>query len=166
MYAYIFPILLVLFLMIYYANVCSFIKVIFFQYKENRQGNKKILLKDELKIGMNLTHDRLFFIHYYEGGAFSMYRNDKNNRQSDKNEIPTKALADFSIQDLLKGKNLEIVAAALLLTGKLKVDSVELFRMSPVVNVTLVGKYVTRETKKMNALANFLEENGDLTLDE
>lgn len=115
---------------------------------------------------MNLTHDRLFFIHYYEEGAFSMYRNDKNNRRSAKNEIPPKALADFSIQDLLKGKNLEIVAAALLLTGKLKVDSVELFRMSPVVNVTLVGKYVTRETKKMNALANFLEENGDLTLDE
>ncbi|HLR80043.1 MAG TPA: hypothetical protein VK119_05625 [Bacillota bacterium] len=95
-----------------------------------------------------------------------MYRNDKNNRRSAKNEIPPKALADFSIQDLLKGKNLEIVAAALLLTGKLKVDSVELFRMSPVVNVTLVEKYVTRETKKMNALANFLEENGDLTLDE
>src|SRR5699024_12761348 len=95
-----------------------------------------------------------------------MYRNDKKNRRSAKNEIPPKALADFWIQDLLKGKNLEIVAAALLLTGKLKVDSVELFRMSPVVNVTLVGKYVTRETNKRTALPNFLEENGDVTLDE
>src|SRR5699024_6355186 len=109
---------------------------------------------------MNLTHDRLFFIHYYEGGSSSMYRNEKNDRRSANNELPPKALADLSIQDLVEGKNLEIVAAALLLTGKLEVDSVELFRMCPVVNVTLVGKYVTRETKKMNALANFLEENG------
>ncbi|HEX6594379.1 MAG TPA: hypothetical protein VF095_07305 [Bacillota bacterium] len=95
-----------------------------------------------------------------------MYINNRNNRQRSSDEVPPKSIAKFSMQDLLKGKNLELVAASLLLSGKLKVDSVELFRMSPVVNVTLIGKYVTRETDKTNASADFLEENGDLTLDE
>ncbi len=72
----------------------------------------------------------------------------------------------YSIQDLFKGKNLDLIAAALLLSGKLKVDSVELFRGAPAVSVTLLGKYITPNKEKQNALADFLEENGDMTLDD
>lgn len=74
--------------------------------------------------------------------------------------------SDYSIQDLFKGKHLDIVTAALLLSGRLKVDSVELFRGSSAINVTLIGKYLTNGKDKTNALTDFLEENGDMTLDE
>lgn len=60
---------------------------------------------------------------------------------------------------------MEIVAAALLLTGKLKVDSVEIFRDSPVVNVTLIGQYKTL-SKNTNKMVDFIDENGDMTLNE
>ena len=39
-----------------------------------------------------------------------------------------KSHASYTLSDLLKGKDIEIVAASLLLLGKLKVDSVQLFR--------------------------------------
>lgn len=81
---------------------------------------------------------------------------------SNKNKKPS----DYSIQDLFKGKQLDIVTAALLLSGRLKVDSVELFRGSSAINVTLIGKYLTNGKDKPNALADFLDENGDMTLDE
>ncbi|HEY4601492.1 MAG TPA: hypothetical protein VIG73_09525 [Cerasibacillus sp.] len=70
----------------------------------------------------------------------------------------------YSIHDLFKDKKLEIVAAALLLTGKLKVDSVEIFRDSPVVNVTLIGQYKTMNNN--NKMVDFIDENGDMTLNE
>lgn len=98
---------------------------------------------------------------------------DNNGRKPNptpQNQIPPNAKCpsklDYSLHDLFKGKHLDIVAAALLLTGKLKVDSVELFRGSPVVVVTLLGKYCTKENKKANALSDFLEENGNMTLDD
>lgn len=75
-------------------------------------------------------------------------------------------LNNYSIQDLFQDKKLDIVAAALLLTGKLKVDSVEMFRGSPTVNVTLVGKYKTKDNKRVNNMVDFMDENGDITLNE
>lgn len=72
----------------------------------------------------------------------------------------------YTLGDLLKGKDLEIVAASLLLLGKLKVDSVQLFRDKPVISVTLLGEFKSFNDKKVNEMANFLEENGDMTLDE
>ena len=72
----------------------------------------------------------------------------------------------YTLGDLLKGKDLEIVAASLLLLGKLKVDSVQLFRDKPVISVTLLGEFKSLNDKKVNEMANFLEENGDMTLDE
>ncbi len=72
----------------------------------------------------------------------------------------------YSLHDLLKGKNLDIVAAALLLSGKLKVDSVELFRGSPVIVVSLLGKYKTLENEKVSKITEFLADNGDMTLDD
>lgn len=85
----------------------------------------------------NLTHSAFkrtlfFFAHKINtSGGVIMKRN--NNHVNKVNM--------YSIHDLFKDKKLEIVAAALLLTGKLKVDSVEIFRDSPVVNVTLIGQY-------------------------
>ncbi len=82
------------------------------------------------------------------------------------NEPNFDQLNNYSIQDLFQDKKLEIIAAALLLTGKLKVDSVEVFRNSSAVNVTLVGKYITKESKKVNNMIHFMDENGDITLNE
>ncbi|MDD4036118.1 MAG: hypothetical protein PHS45_02210 [Bacilli bacterium] len=93
------------------------------------------------------------------------YKNNNNNQLPPTSKCPP--FPDFSIQDLfIKGKCLDIVAAVLLLTGKLKVDSVEIFRGSPIVSVTLLGKYLTCDEEKTNALLDFLEENGDMTLDD
>ncbi|WP_017186462.1 hypothetical protein [Alkalibacillus haloalkaliphilus] len=75
-------------------------------------------------------------------------------------------IADYSVADLYSGKHLDLITAALLLTGKLKVDAVELYRNNPVVTVTLVGRYSVPKIEHINALEEFLEENGDLTLDE
>lgn len=72
----------------------------------------------------------------------------------------------YTIQDLLKGKDLEIIAASLLLLGKLKVESVQLFRNSPIISVTLIGKYRNSDDDKTNPMADFLDQNGDITMDE
>ncbi len=72
----------------------------------------------------------------------------------------------YTLSDLLKGKDLEIVAASLLLLGKLKVESAQLFRDKPIISVTLLGEFKNLNDKKVNEMADFLKENGDLTLDE
>jgi len=72
----------------------------------------------------------------------------------------------YTLNDLLKGKDLDIIAASLLLLGKLKVDSVELYRNSPTVGVSLVGKYRSLEEDNKNELDEFLDRNGNITLDE
>ncbi len=71
----------------------------------------------------------------------------------------------YTLNDLLKGKDLDIIAASLLLLGKLKVDSVQLYRDSPTISVTLLGKY-RNKSDKANQMADFLDQNGDMTLDE
>ncbi|CAM3174361.1 hypothetical protein FITA111629_07820 [Filibacter tadaridae] len=73
---------------------------------------------------------------------------------------------NYTLKDLLKGKDLEIIAASLLLLGKLKVDSVQLFRTEPVIAVSLLGKFNNINDQNVNEMANFLEKNGDITLDE
>ncbi len=77
-----------------------------------------------------------------------------------------KSHASYTLSDLLKGKDIEIVAASLLLLGKLKVDSVQLFRDQPVIAVSLLGQFKQMGDTKANELADFLEKNGDMTLDE
>ncbi|NYF25457.1 hypothetical protein [Sporosarcina sp. JAI121] len=72
----------------------------------------------------------------------------------------------YTLGDLLNGKDLEIVAASLLLLGKLKVDSVQLFRDKPVIAVTLLGEFKNVNGRKKDEMTDFLEKNGDLTLDE
>lgn len=72
----------------------------------------------------------------------------------------------YTLHDLLKGKDLDIIAASLLLLGKLKVESVQLFRNSPTISVTLIGKYKNLKDDKSENMSDFLDENGDMTLDE
>lgn len=73
--------------------------------------------------------------------------------------------SSYTLNDLLKGKDLEIIAASLLLLGKLKVDSVLLYRNSPTVTVTLIGSF-QNDSKNSNKMADFLNDNGDITIDE
>ncbi|MFJ7936193.1 hypothetical protein [Sporosarcina sp. NPDC096371] len=72
----------------------------------------------------------------------------------------------YTLNDLLKGKDIEIVAASLLLLGKLKVDSVTLYRDRPVVAVTLLGEFKKIDGKKVDEMSDFLEKNGHMTIDE
>jgi len=93
-------------------------------------------------------------------------RQNKGNHSKGNGNSMNQNFQNIGIQDLLGGKQLEFVAAALLLTGKLQVDSVELFRGSPVINVNLVGKYTTKNNNKSNPLSDFLDQNGDMTIDD
>ncbi|WP_346014194.1 hypothetical protein [Sporosarcina sp. E16_8] len=72
----------------------------------------------------------------------------------------------YTLGDLLKGKDLEIVAASLLLLGKLKVESAQFYRDKPIISVTLLGEFKHLNDNKVDEMADFLEKNGDLTLDE
>ncbi|HJF31958.1 MAG TPA: hypothetical protein K8V56_09305 [Sporosarcina psychrophila] len=84
-----------------------------------------------------------------------MYNNSNRNSNS-----------KYTLGDLLKGKDLEIVAASLLLLGKLKVDSIQLFRDQPIISVTLLGAFKGLNDDKVNEMAEFLEGSGDMTIDE
>lgn len=83
-----------------------------------------------------------------------------------KDDFRQGASKSYSISDLLKGNDLEIVVASLLLVGKLKVEAVQLFRGQPVVGVTLLGQFKSADNQKDNEMADILEENEDLTFDE
>lgn len=85
-----------------------------------------------------------------------MYQNDSDR----------KSHASYTLSDLLKGNDIEIVAASLLLLGKLKVDSVQLYRDQPIIAVSLLGEFKTLKESKVNEMTDFLEKNGDMTLDE
>ncbi|TYA13713.1 hypothetical protein FRY98_10315 [Paenibacillus faecis] len=62
-------------------------------------------------------------------------------------------------------KKLELVVAALLLTGRLKVDSVQLYTDSSLF-VSLVGKFKTLNNDTVDKLVNFMNENGNITLND
>lgn len=72
----------------------------------------------------------------------------------------------FTVSDLLSGKELEIIAAALLLSGKLKVDAVQLYRSQPIIFVTLVGSFDSEKEEKKDTMADFLGRTGDLEANE
>jgi len=84
---------------------------------------------------------------------------------SDKKKQSSK---DSSLFGTFKEKNLDIVVAALLLTGRLRVDSIQLFRDASMI-VGLVGKYKTisgLNTSNVEKMVDFLNKNGSMTLDE
>ncbi|BCG60204.1 hypothetical protein [Paenibacillus sp. URB8-2] len=65
-------------------------------------------------------------------------------------------------------KGLELTVAALLLTGKLKVDSVQLYTDASLV-ISLVGKYKTLSDlsdSNVDKLVSFMNDNGGLTLND
>jgi uncharacterized protein (DUF1501 family) len=99
-----------------------------------------------------------------------MAKRKTNPGTSSSNKKPASAQQNSSCLDLsqlLTAKNLEVVTAALLISGQLKVDSIELDRKGQVI-VSLFGKFKTKdnENERTDKLATFLSENGDMTLDE
>jgi hypothetical protein len=65
-------------------------------------------------------------------------------------------------------KGLEFAVAALLLTGKLKVDSIQMFTDASLL-VSLVGKYKSLNPlseSNVDKLVSFLDDNSSLTLNE
>ncbi|MEK5463630.1 hypothetical protein [Paenibacillus sp. FSL M7-0896] len=65
-------------------------------------------------------------------------------------------------------KGLEFAVAALLLTGKLKVDSIQMYTDASMF-VSLVGKYKTLSdlsNDNVDKLVSFLDNNSSLTLNE
>ncbi|WP_337032760.1 hypothetical protein [Paenibacillus illinoisensis] len=90
-------------------------------------------------------------------------RNGKSNKTSTKTNA-----ANALLGGNLKGRNLELIVAALLVSGKLRVDSVTLFREATLV-VELVGQYKTLKNmtpSNTDKLVEFLSQNGDMTLDD
>ncbi|MHA6533657.1 hypothetical protein [Paenibacillus sp. BAC0078] len=65
-------------------------------------------------------------------------------------------------------KGLEFTVAALLLSGKLRVDSVQMFTNATLV-IGLTGKYTTLNdlsNNNVDKLVSFLDDNSSLTLNE
>ncbi|PQP85235.1 hypothetical protein C0Q44_12325 [Paenibacillus sp. PCH8] len=91
-------------------------------------------------------------------------RNGKSNKGSKKPNA-----ANTLLNGNLKGRNLELIVAALLVSGKLRVDAVTLFREATLV-VELVGQYKTLQKitpSNQDKLVQFLDEMGDdMTLND
>ncbi|WP_158738571.1 hypothetical protein [Alteribacillus sp. YIM 98480] len=87
-----------------------------------------------------------------------MFNNNNNKNNS--------SLPPYTVADLLNGHNLDIIAAVLLVTGKLKVNTVEIYRGEPTVEVHLIGDYKNGTNDKATKMADFLKENGDMTVDD
>ncbi|WP_025692826.1 hypothetical protein [Paenibacillus zanthoxyli] len=69
---------------------------------------------------------------------------------------------------LKESRGLELTVAALLLTGKLKVDSVQLYTNASLF-VSLVGRYKKLSDlsdSNVEKLVNFMNDNGNLTLND
>lgn len=86
---------------------------------------------------------------------FHSNRDPNKNNQSDANLV----------NDLIQNKSPEIVIAALLLSGKLKFDSVQLFREASLI-VSLVGTFNKNDSDRVDQMVEFLDDNGDMTIDE
>ncbi|MFD2880364.1 hypothetical protein ACFTAO_37580 [Paenibacillus rhizoplanae] len=72
------------------------------------------------------------------------------------------------LQKPKRQKGLEFAVAALLLTGKLKVDSIQMYTDASMF-VSLVGKYKTLSelsSDNVDKLVSFLDDNSSLTLNE
>ena len=70
-----------------------------------------------------------------------------------------------SVQIFQDDKKLELVVAALLITGKLKVDSIQLYTDASLF-VSLVGKFKSSNDDSINKLVDFMNENGDITIND
>ena len=87
-----------------------------------------------------------------------MFQPNKRYNENNRND-------NDMLTDIMQSKKPELVIVALLLSGKLKFDSVELFREASLV-VSLVGAFKGADTDRVNQMVDFLDENGDITIDE
>lgn len=93
--------------------------------------------------------------------ANSSFTNRNNNSKPASASTPV-----YSFDNLVTSNSLEFVTALLLLFGKLTVDTIELGRKGGIA-VTLIGEFPKgKENSKVNQLASFLKQNGDMTMDE
>ncbi len=91
-----------------------------------------------------------------------------NNRSSNGAEKKDQAKVQSALLPCLNGRSLELIVASLLLTGKLRVDAVQLFRQATMI-VSLTGKYLTLDdlnNKNVDNMLKFLNDNGNVTVDE
>ncbi|WP_429842143.1 hypothetical protein [Brevibacillus sp. FIR094] len=89
-----------------------------------------------------------------------------NGSSNNKKKKPT--TNNQSALQCLTGPNLEILVAVLLLTGKLRVDSVQLFRQATMI-VGLTGEFITLgdlNNKNVDNMLKFLNDNGNMTVDD
>lgn len=72
----------------------------------------------------------------------------------------------YTTADLLLGRNLEIIAAALLITGKLKINYVSIYE--PRIDALLTGrlKQSSSANSNINQIKELLEQNGDMTVND
>lgn len=94
----------------------------------------------------------------------------KNKKQQNNSSKKNKT-SNSTVLDSLQGHNLEFIVAALLVTGKLRVDAVQIFREATLI-VSLVGQYNTLKkmdntnNANMNNLIDFINNNANLTVAE
>ncbi|GAB3051963.1 hypothetical protein [Virgibacillus ainsalahensis] len=91
----------------------------------------------------------------------------KNGRKpGNKKANRTSNLESFTTADLLSGQSIELVVAALLVTGKLRSSFVTIYRDEPTVEVLLTGEFMRPSPENANKMAEFINENGDMTIEE
>ncbi len=96
---------------------------------------------------------------------------DAKKKQSTGNsssDAKKKQSTDNSSKSHCHNNNLELIVAILLLTGKLRVDAVQLFRQATMI-VSLTGKYITLgdlNNKNVDNMLKILNDNGNMTVDE
>ncbi|MEF2968869.1 hypothetical protein V3851_24025 [Paenibacillus sp. M1] len=86
-------------------------------------------------------------------------------QKNKRNKRAQKSGQNNSLPIFRGNKKLELTVAALLLTGKLKVDSVQLYTDASLF-VSLVGKFKTTGNDSVDKLVNFMNENGNMTLND
>jgi len=73
--------------------------------------------------------------------------------------------SSFTIQQLINSRNLDFIVAALLITGKLDLDSVKIYKDGSL-PVTLVGEFRKLDNKSVQNLMKFMDHNGSMTIDD
>ncbi|SDI46337.1 hypothetical protein [Natribacillus halophilus] len=71
----------------------------------------------------------------------------------------------YNTLDLLRERNIEIITAALLVTGKLRVNFVSVFRDEPTIEVVATGDFPSLNNDNQ-VIDHFIKENGDMTVSD
>ncbi|RAT96345.1 hypothetical protein [Brevibacillus sp. Leaf182] len=101
-------------------------------------------------------------------GSSNNEKKKQSTNGSSNNEKKKPTTNNQSALQCLTGPNLEILVAVLLLTGKLRVDSVQLFRQATMI-VGLTGEFITLSdlnNKNVDNMLKFLNDNGSMTVDD